>query len=85
MLLYVEIVGPSAPRQDPRRPCYVDPSLPLWILTSHEFLDAERQGRAGSCRVFHVEGGRYLAEECIAEAGVSELDTLVVVQSAGAA
>lgn len=85
MLLYVEIVGKSAPRSGPREPCFIDPSLPLWILTSPELLDAERQGRAGNCRIFHVEGNRYLAEECLAESDVSELDTLVLVQSAGAA
>jgi hypothetical protein len=92
MLLYVEIVGATAgagshpdSRGEPRQPCFVDPALPLWILTSPELLDAERQGRVGNCRVFHVEGGRYLAEECIADAGVAELDTLVLVQSAGAA
>ncbi len=85
MLLYVEIVGARGSRPDVREPCFVDPSLPLWILTSQELLDAERQGRAGTCRVWHVEGERYLAEECIADAGVSELDTLVLVQSAGAA
>jgi hypothetical protein len=85
MLLYVEIVGKSAPRTGPREPCFIDPSLPLWILTSPELLDAERQGRAGACRIFHVEGNRYLAEACLAESGVSELDTLVLVQSAGAA
>ena len=85
MLLYVEIVGNAAPRSGPREPCFIDPSLPLWILTSPELLDAERQGRAGSCRVWHVEGDRFLDEECLADAGVSELDTLVLVQRAGAA
>ncbi|HUQ04665.1 MAG TPA: hypothetical protein VM261_19325 [Kofleriaceae bacterium] len=85
MLLYVEIVSASAPRRGPREPCFIDPQLPLWILTSPELLDAERQGRAGNCRVWHVEGNRFLAENCIADAGVSELDTLVLVQSAGAA
>lgn len=85
MLLYVEIVGASAPRPEPREPCFIDPQLPLWILTSPELLAAERQGRAGSCRVWHVEGNRFLAEECLADAGVAELDTLVLVQSAGAA
>jgi hypothetical protein len=85
MVLYVEIVGATASRRAPRAPCFIDPQLPLWILTSPELLDAERQGRTGSCRVWHVEGNRFLAEDCIADAGVSELDTLVLVQSAGAA
>jgi hypothetical protein len=85
MLLYVEIVGSAAARTGPREPCFIDPQLPLWILTSAELLEAERQQAAGNCRVWHVEGERYLAEACLADAGVAELDTLVLVQSAGAA
>jgi hypothetical protein len=85
MLLYVEIVGSAAPRTASREPCFIDPQLPLWILTSAELLAAERQKSAGDCRVWHVEGERYLAEACLADAGVAELDTLVLVQSAGAA
>jgi len=82
MQLFVDFVRSSGAYAAGREPCFADPAMPVALLTASVFLDAEGKGaRTDRCRVFHVEGGRYLSAQQLGEAGVRDLDTLVVVNT----
>ncbi len=82
MQLFVDFVGPKGVYEPGREPCTIDPAMPVAVLTAPVFLDAVGQSSASEeCRVFHLEGGSFLEEPLIGDAHVSDLDTLVVVNS----
>ena len=84
MLLYLEIAPVGGTRKRTAEPCFLDPSLPLAVLTDPLFVEAELRRGSGSYRVYHVEGGRFLVEERLGDAPVAELDTLRIVEAAAA-
>ncbi len=82
MQLFVDFVDRSGKYRGARDACTVDPSLPVGVLTAVVFLNAVgHESSSTRRRVFHVEGGRFLAEDRLDEAGVEELDTLIVVNT----
>lgn len=54
---------------------WVHPSMPTAVLTGGFLDDAD----SGGCWLYHVEGGRFITAESLAETAVVEMDTLVVV------
>ena len=84
MLLYLEIAPVGGKRKRTAEPCFLDPSLPLSVLTEPLFVEAELRRSAGSYRVYHVEGERFLVEDRLGDARVAELDTLRIVEAVAA-
>jgi hypothetical protein len=85
VLLYLEIAPVSGRRKRTQEPCFLDPTLPLSLLTEPMLVGVELGAEPGRYRVFHVEGNRYLDEERLGDAKVAELDTLRIVEAAAAA
>lgn len=81
MLVYVDFVSPLGLYRAGRHPATVDPSMPLGVLCAAAFLEASGAGpRADACRLFHLEGDRFIgAGKRAGELG--ELDTVIVANT----
>lgn len=81
MLVYVDFVSAVGRYRPCRHPATVDPAMPLGILLAEAFLDASGAGpRASACRLYHLEGSRFLAADTPAGA-LAELDTVIVANT----
>jgi hypothetical protein len=80
MQIFVDILLPDGSYVAAAEPSFMAPRMPISILTAVVFLDAAGAGDPASRpRLFHVESGRYVDEPTLAEAGVGQHDTLVIV------
>jgi hypothetical protein len=80
MLLFVDFIDADGRYRASSEAAFMAPSMPVAVLTAVVFLEASGLGDAAEdCRIYHVEGARFLSSETLDEAGVDELDTLIVV------
>jgi hypothetical protein len=82
MQVFVDFLGTSGIYRATEAPSFIDPALPTFVLTGSAFLDAAGEPtRESVCALYHLEQSRFLTASRFREAGVSEFDTIVVVNS----
>jgi hypothetical protein len=73
MQLFVDQLKADGDYRGAHGASWVHPSMPTAVLAG--FLD----GSSGACWLYHVEGGRFITTETLAETTVVAMDTLVMV------
>jgi hypothetical protein len=76
MQLFVDQLRADGDYRGAHGASWVHPLMPTAVLTGAGFLDG---GGGETCWLYHVEGGRFITADTLAETAVVAMDTLVVV------
>jgi hypothetical protein len=79
MQLFIDFLERRGGYRAARATSWLDPAMPVAVLAAPAFLEASGASGTGGVRLYHVERGCFVEAARIGDAGLRDLDTLVVV------